>query len=126
VSAVAAERIEDRMLFAELWLSFGSLVRAYAAAASANGGPSAEIESAGNTIRVTAGSARLEVICDPETGAGHWQLISGETAMTQGRLELLHEGCIALGGKTLDLDHAAIDLIAVAMNAATNPARGER
>jgi hypothetical protein len=117
VSAVA----EERVLFAELWLSFGSLVRAYAAAASVNAGPGPEVEAAGNTIRVTAGAARLEVRCDPETGAGNWRLNCG----AQGLLQILHEGRVALDGETLDLDHAAIDLIALVMNAATNPAREE-
>jgi hypothetical protein len=110
----------------EIWLSFASLLRSYAAAASLNGGPAAEIAASEEAIILTFDAARLQVACDPESGAGNWTLSTSNRIAHQGRLELLHEGCIALGGKTLDLDHAAIDLIAVAMNVATNPARGER
>jgi hypothetical protein len=122
MSAVA----EETMLSAELWLSFSSLVRAYAAAASVNAGPAAEVEVAVETLRVTVGAACLEMRCSPETGAGNWTISRGEAVLTQGRLELLPEGRIALDGKTLDLDHAAIDLVASVVNAATNPSRDER
>jgi hypothetical protein len=123
VSTVAGDRIEDRRLFAELWLSFGSVVRAYAAAAPVTVGPAPDVESTGETIRVTAGAARLEFCRDPKTGAGNWQLTSGEARVAQGRFQLLSEGRIDIEGKALDLDHAAIDLVALAMNAAANPAR---
>lgn len=120
MSAVA----EETMLSAELWLSFGSVVRAYAAAASVDVRPAAQVEAAGDTIRVTAGSARLEMKCDLETGAGNWTLNRGDAVLAQGRFETLPEGRIHIDGKTLDLDHAAIDLVAFVMNAA--PARDER
>jgi len=117
---------EETMLSAELWLSFASLVRAYAAVASANAGPTPKVTVTGETIRVAAGSARLEMRCDPKTGAGNWTMSRGEALLTQGRLDLLPEGSIALDGKPLDLDHAAIDLVASVVNAAASSARDEQ
>ncbi len=123
MSAVAAE---ETMLCAELWLSFGSLIRAYAAAASVNAGSAPEIEATDKTIRVAAGAARLVMNCDHEAGAGSWLLRRGESIVTQGSLALLPEGRVVLDGKVLELDHAAIDLVASLMNASANPARDER
>ncbi len=117
---------EETMVRAELWLSFGSLVRAYAAAASVNSGPAPQVDAAGETVRVTVGTYSLEMRCDPKTGAGNWILTSGESVLRRGPIQLLPEGRIALDGKTLDFDHAAIDLVASVMNAAANPARNER
>jgi hypothetical protein len=117
---------EETMVCAELWLSFGSLVRAYAAAASVNADHGADVVATEQTISVTAGSARLDMSCDPESGAGSWQLTSFEAVVSQGRLQIRPEGRISLDGKTFDLDHAAIDLIASAMKAAAHPARDAR
>jgi hypothetical protein len=121
VLALRQSSVED--MLAELWLSFGSLLRAYAAL---HADPAPQVETTADTIRVIAGDAQLEMRCDPETGAGNWSLTCGATTLTQGRLKLLPEGRIDLDGKTLDLDHAAIDLVASVMNAAANPARDER
>jgi len=123
---MSAATAEEPMVCAELWLSFGSLVRAYTAAASLDVDPAPQVEIKGETICLTAGSARLAMNCDSKTGAGSWQLTSAETVVRQGQLQLLPEGRIELDGKTLDLDHAAIDLVAAVMNAAANPARGAR
>lgn len=122
MSAGVAEEI---MVCAELWLSFGSLVRAYAAA-SESAIPAVHVESANDVIRVTAAAARLEMRCDLETGAGDWQLSFADNTQRHGHLQLLHEGRIAMDGNTLDLDHAAIDLVALVMSAAANSARDAR
>lgn len=123
---MSAAEAQDIMLCAELWLSFGSMVRAYAAAAAENLSSPLQVEAAGDTIRATAGTARLEMTCDCETGAGNWQLTRGQTSVLQGSLQVLPEGRIDINGKTLDLDHAAIDLVASLTTAAANPARDER
>ena len=63
-------------------------------------------------------SSALSMQVDPHSGAGYWQLTGSATAM-QGRFILLHDGRIALDGKMLDLDHAAIDFAAALMQAAS-------
>lgn len=123
---MSAATTEDTMIFAELWLSFGSLVRAYAAAASVHAGHAADVVVTEQTVSIAAGPARLDMACNSETGVGAWQLTSFETALRQGRLQLLPEGRIALDSKTLELDHAAIDLVASVMRAAKHSAKGAR
>ena len=103
--------VAEETLLSELWLSFASLLRSYAAAAGLSGGPAAEAAIAGESVTITCGAARLQIVCDPVTGAGNWQLRSGAQVVTEGRFDLLPEGRIALDGSTLDLDHAAIDLV---------------
>ena len=112
------------MVSAELWLSFASVIRAYAAASAVNADLAPEVTVADDAILIDAGAARLEVRCDPRTGGGTWQLQRDGAITIQGEFALRPEGRIALHEKTLDLDHAAIDLVASVMNAAA--ARNER
>jgi hypothetical protein len=120
VSAAAAEA----MISSELWVSFSSLLRSYAAAASLNSAESAEVAATDHSISIAAGSARLEMLCNTATGAGNWSLRSSNQDR-QGRFELLPDGRIELDGTTLDLDHAAIDFAALLMQAAAKSAREE-
>ncbi len=99
------------MVCAELWLSFGSLIRAYAAAAFVNVDPALQVEINGDVICVRAGAALLEIRCDLQTGAGSWELRSAGKTLRHGDLQLLQEGRITMDGNALDFDHAAIDLI---------------
>jgi len=112
---MSAAASEDTMICAELWQSFCSLVRAYA---SVNADPSPQVEANGDVIRVTAGTASLQMRCNPETGAGNWRLSFGDEPGIRGELQFLAEGRIVIDGKALDLDHAAIDLIARVTKAA--------
>lgn len=118
MSAVAEETVEEAMLSAELWLSFASVVRSYAALAAV------EVSARESEIVLRAGSSRLELQMNLSGGAGNWQLRSGEAPAATGRLEMLAEGRIAVDGKPLDLDHAAIDLVALVASAGS--ARNER
>lgn len=109
MNAVADEKIGETMLYAELWRSFASVVQAYAALA----GGTVEVTAAEQEMILSAGPARLKLRLDLPSGAGNWQLRSGEDVTGQGRLEMLPEGRIAVDGKAIDLDHAAIDLVAL-------------
>lgn len=120
---MSAPVAEETMLSAELWLSFASLLRSYAAAATLHVTPAAEIVITEETATIASGAARLHVVCDPVTGAGNWQLRRGAQPVAEGRFHLLLEGRIALDGSTLDLDHAAIDFIAALTQAAGQDAR---
>lgn len=106
------------MIEAELWVSFASVLRSYVAAASLNSAATFTVDSSENSIRIATGEAVLALQVDPQTGAGYWQLAGSATAM-EGRFILLHDGRIALDGKMLDLDHAAIDFAAALMQAAS-------
>ena len=109
----------------ELWISFASLLRSYAAARSLND-ESAEVTLKGDSIRIVAGNAAMQLTLDPHNASGTWSLSSGAVPRRQGRLALLPEGRIDIDGTVLELDHAAIDLVASLMNAAAGSARTEQ
>jgi hypothetical protein len=106
----------------ELWISFASLLRSYAAARSLND-ELAEVTLKGESIRIVAGNAAMQLTLDPHNSGGTWSLSSTAGPQKQGRLALLPEGRIDIDGTVLDLDHAAIDLVASLMNAAAGSAR---
>jgi hypothetical protein len=110
----------------ELWISFASLLCSYTAARSLNDEESADVAQKGDSIRIVAGNAAMELTRDPHDSIGSWSLSSGMGQQTRGRLALLPEGRIDIDGTVLDLDHAAIDLVASLMNAAAGSARNER
>jgi hypothetical protein len=107
----------------ELWMSFASLLRSYTAARTLNDEQSADMAQEGNSIRIVAGNAAMELTFDPDNSVGSWYLCSSIGQQTRGRLVLLPEGRIDIGGTVLDLDRAAIDLVASLMNAAAGSAR---
>jgi hypothetical protein len=98
-------------LSAELWLSFVSMLRSYAAAASLHAG---EVKVAANENEVTlaAGDVKLAMRFDPETSAVSWTKREAAGEATQGRFELTSDGTVEIHGVQRDLDHAAIDWIA--------------
>jgi hypothetical protein len=106
------------MIEAELWVSFASVLRSYVAAASLHSATVFTVDSTESAISLRTDGAVLAFQVDPQNGAGYWQLNGSETS-TQGRFILLHDGRIALDGKMLDLDHAAIDFAAALMQAAS-------
>lgn len=113
--------VREGMFTAELWISFSSLVRSYTAVASLNLKLPVNVVADELNLTASAGAARLCFQFDPASGAGNWLLRGGREEMS-GRFELLPEGRMALEGKLLDLDHAAIDFAAALMQAAANPA----
>jgi hypothetical protein len=120
--------VQESMLATELWVSFGSLLRSYTAAASLNLAKPAEVAIEGNRIEAVAGAAVLSIQYDPERRTGQWVLRAGtscEEPENSGAFELLPEGAILLEGRTIDLDHAAIDFAAALMLAAAKPAGTE-
>ncbi|HEX4007341.1 MAG TPA: hypothetical protein VHX60_14290 [Acidobacteriaceae bacterium] len=102
------------MIEAELWVSFAAMLRAYGLVAGLDGGAVPEIHATENSVTLAAGSARLDVHCDLQTGEGNW-VLSGAHSSTQGIFALMPDGRIALDGNRLDLDFAAIDLAASLM-----------
>jgi hypothetical protein len=95
----------------ELWLSFVSMLRSYAAASNLNLSRPVRIEEASNSLFLVAAAARLEMHFAPDTGEVRWSRQSESRPVT-GTFKFLPEGAISINGATKDLDHAAIDFIA--------------
>lgn len=105
------------MLLTELWLSFASVMRSYAAA----GSPTAGVAVMEDSIVVISGAAQLAMYVDPRSGAGNWQLQREGATTVKGTFALLPEGRIEVEGRALDLDHAAIDFVALVKQAGNEP-----
>ncbi|HTV13565.1 MAG TPA: hypothetical protein VME68_02545 [Acidobacteriaceae bacterium] len=104
--------VAEPMIESELWVSFVSMLRAYAAAAEAHGGVPARVEMAEGALTLVAGRAALRVECNVATGSGTRTLLRNGTTLMQGSFQLLEDGRITQGEKAMDLDHAAIDMVA--------------
>jgi hypothetical protein len=99
-------------LQAELWLSFVSVLRSYAAASNLNLPGHARIEEANDSLAIVAPESRLEMRFDPDTGKVRWHKRAKSCSPVAGTFEFLPQGAIAIDGTTKDLDHVAIDFIA--------------
>ncbi|MFP5227238.1 MAG: hypothetical protein ACLGXA_06375 [Acidobacteriota bacterium] len=99
------------MLQAELWMSFVSMLRSYAAAASLHAGEVA-VRSDENDVAVEAAGAELAMRFDAETGVVSWTKRGAAGPAAAGRFEILADGVVLVNGTRRDLDHAAIDLVA--------------
>lgn len=109
--------VAEPMIEAELWVSFVSLLRGYAAAAEAHGGMATKVESAEGAVNLTAGRVTLAVECDLGTGVGTWTRRRAGAEVARGAFRLLESGRLEQGGLEMDLDHAAIDWVAELMRA---------
>jgi hypothetical protein len=102
---------EPTGLNVEVWLSFVSMLRSYAAAASLHR-PEVHVASIENSVSLAANDVRLTMQFDPASGHITWQKSAAGQNPIAGHFELLPEGAIAIDGITKDLDHVAIDFIA--------------
>ncbi len=98
------------MIETELWASFVSLLRSYAAAANLNQREPVRVEEAGQTVAVAAGEVRIEMRFDPIGGQVTWEK-RGAGAETTGGFEFLPEGTISIAEKVRELDQVAIEFI---------------
>lgn len=108
---MSATATAEPMLETELWLSFVSMLRSYAAAASLHS-PEIYVASSENSVAITASDVRLEMQFRPESSQITWQKSAPHHSSGPGRFELLHDGTVLIDGITKDLDHTAIDFIA--------------
>ncbi len=104
-------------VLAELWHSFVVLLKSYAAAASQNGLTHGVLELTSHSLNIVAASTILAVGYFPAVGKGTWS-VTGPTSQDRGTFELNHDGTIVLDGIEIDMDHAAIQLIASLTGAA--------
>lgn len=119
MSVLAAPAI----LSSELWSSLASLLHSYAAAHSVHDSHPMQVKAGENCIVVTTAGARLNLRYDPARAAGDWELSCGQQAMTRGLFSILPEGSARLDGTPMDLDHAAIELVARLARAAAENGR---
>jgi hypothetical protein len=108
---------EPAGLKVELWLSFVSMLRSYAAAASLRG-EEVRVSSERNAVTVSAPENQVEMDFDPDSGVVNWQRRTARHSSMNGVFSLHPDGVIAIDGTTKDLDHAAIDFIAFVMQKA--------
>ncbi len=111
---------EETKLAGELWLSFRSVLRSYAAAASLQSEEAARIAWTESDVTLTGAKASLELKLDLASGRGSWHLHVAAEEAAHGRFDLLPEGTIDINGKVKDLDHAAIDFVDLVTRADKN------
>lgn len=111
---------EPAGLRVELWSSFVSLLRSYAAAANLNRCDPVLVEEAGDSVDVVAGTTCLTLRFDFPGATVNWT--GSGTLASSGSFEFLPEGTIAIAGNVQDLDHVAIGFIA----SVTHAGRGSR
>jgi hypothetical protein len=106
----------EPMIETELWTSFVSLIRSYAAAAGLNLDAMPQIEEAENSVAIVATGVRMEMHFEPSTLRVEFQKRTDTgTLLTSGSFEILLDGTIEIGGSKLDMDHVAINLVSSAL-----------
>jgi hypothetical protein len=111
----------EPMLQTELWISFVSMLRSYAAAAGLHGGE-VHVATTGNTVEITSSATELDMRFDPDSSQVYWTKRAASQGPVTGTLTIQPEGTIHVNGASKDLDHAAIDFIA----SVTEPGKGSR
>jgi hypothetical protein len=101
----------------ELWRSFISVLKSYAAAASLNGFRHGVLELTENSLNVVALSSTLNVGYYAALGRGVWS-VAAQGKQTLGSFELNADGTVFLDGIAVDMDHGAIQLIGLLTSAA--------
>lgn len=104
--------VTEPTLHTELWHSFVSMLRSYAAAASLNSG-AVLVSSIRNTVTITVDDTQLEMNFDPCSARINWRKRTAADDPIGGSFDLLAEGAIAIDGATKDLDHVAIEFVAL-------------
>jgi hypothetical protein len=113
---------------AELWGSFVSLLKSYAAAASLHGTEHGVLVLSENTLNIFAARGTLKINYHPMIGRGVWSLFHGTDRhqdavqpeqLDQGKFDLNLDGTITLDDNTVEMDLAAIQLIAALTHAAS-------
>ena len=94
---------------AEIWESFVSLLRCYAAAASVPGSEYLVLNAVGAT-EVKHDHRVLSFRFQPSSGDATWQLL-GEGAESRGSFHMREDSTLEFTGETKELDMAAIDFI---------------
>ncbi|HEX3986230.1 MAG TPA: hypothetical protein VHX13_06405 [Acidobacteriaceae bacterium] len=108
MSAVAVEPA----LATELWVSFVSLLRSYAAVTGLHGGESVDVSVAGNSVVFCSGLVECSMRVARRTGVVSWNLREKGPEMAAGRFELLPDGRIQQDGLVQEMDSVAIDMVA--------------
>ncbi len=104
------DTVAEPMIETELWMSFVSMLRSYAAAASLHAVEVRVVFSA-NTVEVAARDAQLEMNFDPDSSLVRWTKRTGPD-VASGSFSIEPGGTLSIDGASRDLDHAAIDFIA--------------
>lgn len=95
----------------ELWRSFSSVLKAYAAAASLNGTEHHVDDLDEEDLEIEAAGRKLYILFHVPTRRGRWS-VGGGGFDERGHFQLTDDGAVMLEGRVLDMDHGAIELIA--------------
>ena len=101
----------ELMLQTELWVSFVSMLRSYAAAASLHA-DEVHVSTAENAVTIASGSTQLDMQFNPDSSEVNWTMRTASQVPVTGSFTMQPEGTIQINGATKDLDHGAIDFIA--------------
>jgi len=112
----------------ELWHSFASMLRSYAAAASIHGISHGVLVLSKDALHIVAGRDTLKISYHPTLGRGLWSLHEGTDRhdfavqpreLDRGDFDVNLDGTIHLHGESIAMDHAAIQLIGALSTAAS-------
>ena len=103
--------LSDADIHIELWRSFSSLLKAYAAAASLNGMEHHVDDLDEEDLQIEAAGRKLYILFHVPTQRGRWSVV-GDGLEERGHFQLTHEGAVMLEDRELEMDHGAIELIA--------------
>jgi hypothetical protein len=103
--------LSDADVHVELWRSFSSVLKVYAAAASLNGTEHHIPDLDEEDLEIHAGGRKLGILYNVPTQQGQWSVV-GEGVNQRGDFRLTNGGAVVIEGSELDMDHGAIDLIA--------------
>ncbi len=104
----------------EIWRSFTSLLKAYAAAASLNGVEHGVLTLSNFSMNIIVGRTTLNVEYFETLNRGTWSVMQGTNRhpfaeqpreVERGNFDINSDGTIMLDGNTIDIDHAAIHLL---------------
>jgi hypothetical protein len=97
----------------EIWRSFASCLRSYASAEGLNDPDTPKVDAIGDHIDVRWHRVYLGFTMHPPDGTAVWLLEWGPQSRMWGSFELLPEGAFGFEEGKKDLDHAAIDFLAM-------------
>lgn len=96
----------------EVWRSFESCIRSYAAAEGLSDIETPRVNAFGDHIDVTWHGVYLGFTMQPGSGTAVWLIEWREKNSMWGEFQVLPEGSFLMGEKKKEIDHAAIDFLA--------------
>lgn len=110
MSVQVAPEIQARW---EVWRSFESCIRSYAAVEGLSDAETPKVFSFGDHIDVTWHGVYLGFTMHPGDGKAVWSIRWANESTMWGSFQMLSEGAFLVGENKQDIDHAAIDFLSL-------------